>query len=197
MADVMLLGFFGTLIFGGWATGFIRRLAGLAFLAASFVLGAWFRVPLGALVVSFFPDIPPAYAEMIGYSAGSTVLLFAFNLVSNGVLSKVAVGGLSKATDKLLGAGLGALEAVLLVSAAIVILHTYSAELASLASLSGFGFFKDVAAAIDGSTIGKALTGTTVPIMLGLLGPLLPADITSLVPTTIPGLPGGTLPKLP
>jgi uncharacterized membrane protein required for colicin V production len=197
MADVLLLGFFGALILGGWTTGFVRRLAGLLFMAASFVLGAYLRAPIGAIVVSIFPDIPKAYAEMIGYAIGSTVLIFLFNLLSGAVLSKVAVQGLSKVTDKALGAVLGAVEAALIASAAIVILHTYSSEVAALANLGGFGLLKDIAAGIDSSTIGKLLTSTTVPVVLAILGPLLPSDITSLVPTTIPGLPGGSLPKLP
>ena len=32
--DVLLVGFIGGYIYGGWRTGFLRRLAGLGFLAA-------------------------------------------------------------------------------------------------------------------------------------------------------------------
>jgi uncharacterized membrane protein required for colicin V production len=197
VADVVLLGLFGALTVGGWATGFVRRVAGLLFLAASFVLGAWLRAPIGALVGSFFPDMPRAYAEMIGYSVAFSGLVLVFNLVSGTILSRVAMQGLSKVADKSLGAALGFVEAVLIASAAIVILHTYSAEVAELAKLSGFGILKDVADGIDTSTIGKLLTSTTVPLVLAVLGPLLPTDITTLVPKTIPGLPGGSLPRVP
>ncbi len=197
MADVVLLGLFAALTFGGWKTGFVRRLFGLLFLAASFILGAQLRGPIGAIVTSLFPDMPKAYAEMVGYSAAFSVLVIAFNLLSRTILSKVAVGGLSAATDRVLGAAFGFVEAVLIASAAIVILHTYSAEVASLTKLAGFGILKDVAEGVDRSTIGKLLTSTTVPVVLAILGPLLPSDITSLVPKTIPGLPGGSLPKLP
>ncbi len=197
MADVLLLGFFGASILGGWSTGFVRRLAGLLFMAASFVLGGWLRAPVGAIVASAFPAMPRAYAEMIGYSVAFGVLVIGFNLVSRAVLSKVAVQGLSKVTDKVLGAGLGLVEAALIASAAIVILHTYSAEVAALAKLSGTGLLSDIVTGIDNSTIGKLLTSTTVPLVLAILGPLLPTDVTKLVPTTIPGLPGGSLPRLP
>lgn len=197
MADVVLLGFFALLVIGGFRTGFIRRLAGLLFMAASFVLGAWLRAPLGAIVVSIFPDMPKAYADMIGYSVAFSALVLVFNLASRMVLSKVAVQGVSEVADKLLGAVLGLVEAALIASAAIVILHTYSAEVASLAKIAGFGVLKDVADGVDTSTIGKLLEHTTVPLVLTLLGPLLPKDITTLVPNTIPGLPGGTVPGLP
>jgi uncharacterized membrane protein required for colicin V production len=196
VADVVLLGFFAFFILGGWRTGFVRRLAGLIFLAASFVLGAYFRGPIGAVVASVFPDMPREYADMVGYSVAFTVLVAGFNLFSGAILSKVAVQGLSAVPDKVLGAVLGAVEAALIASAAIVILHTYSAEVASLTKDAGLGVLKDIADGIDSSTIGKLLTNTTVPFVLAVLGPLLPSDITSLVPKTIPGLPGGTLPGL-
>jgi uncharacterized membrane protein required for colicin V production len=194
VADLVLLGLFAAFIGGGWRSGFVRRLAGLLYLAVSFVLGAYLRAPLGAIVSGIFPDIPKPYAEMVGYTAAFTVLVFAFNFFSTTVLSKVAVQGMSKVTDKALGAVFGGLEAVLIASAAIVILHTYATEVGNIAKLSGFGILKDVADGIDTSTIGQLLEKTTVPLVLALLGPLLPQDIKTLVPNTIPGLPGGTLP---
>ena len=194
MADLVLLGLFGAFIVGGWRSGFVHRLAGLIYLALSFVLGAYLRGPLGAIVVGFFPDIPKQYADMVGYSLAFTVLVFAFNLFSSAILSKIAVQGLSKVTDKGLGAVFGGIEAALIASAAIVILHTYATEVGTIAKLSGFGILKDVADGIDTSVIGRLLEKTIVPLVLVILGPLLPQDIKTLVPNTIPGLPGGTLP---
>lgn len=197
MADVVLLAFFAALVVGGLRTGFVRRLFGLLFIAVSFVLGAYLRTPIGALVRTVFPHMPPQYAEMIGYSVAFGVLVAGSNLFSTAILSKVAVAGLSADLDHALGAVLGFVEAVLIASAAIVILHTYSAQVAQVAKLAGFGILKQVADGIDTSTIGKLLASTTVPLVLAVLGPLLPSDITSLVPKTIPGLPGGSLPRLP
>ena len=197
MADLLFLGIFAAFVIGGFRSGFIRRLAGLIYMAISFVLGAYLRGPVGAIVVGFFPDIPKQYADMVGYTAAFTVLVFAFNLFSNVILRRVAVQGLSKAMDKGLGAVFGVVEAALICSAVIVILHTYSTEVVSIEKLSGLKVLKDVADGIDKSTIGKILEQTTVPFVLAILGPLLPQDIKSIVPTTIPGLPGGSLPSLP
>lgn len=194
MADLLFLGIFAAFIVGGFRSGFIRRLAGLIYLAISFVLGAYLRGPLGAIVVGVFPHIPQTYADMVGYTVAFTVLVFAFNLFSKAILSKLAVQGLSKAADKALGAVFGGIEATLIASVAIVILHTYSTEVGNLAKVSGFGVLKDVADGIDTSTIGQILEKTIVPLVLTVLGPLLPSDIKLLVPNTIPGLPGGTLP---
>lgn len=197
MADLLFLGLFAGTIAGGWQTGFIRRVFGLLFMAVSFVAGAYLRGPIGALIHGVFPDIPAAYSDMVGYSVAFTVLVFGMNIVSSGVLSKLAVQGVSRVMDKGLGAAFGVLEAALIASAAIVILHTYSSDIAGLTKLGGLGFLKDLAEGVDTSTIGRILSQTTVPFVLAILGPFLPASITTLVPNTIPGLPGGSIPGLP
>ncbi len=197
MADLLFLGLFAGMIAGGWQTGFIRRLFGLLFMAVSFVAGAYLRGPIGAIITGIFPDIPAAYASMVGYSASFTVLVLVFNIFSSRILSKLAVQGVSRVMDKGLGAAFGVVEAALIASAAIVILHTYSTDIAGLTKLGGLGFLKDLAEGVDSSTIGKILSQTTVPFVLAILGPFLPASITSLVPKTIPGLPGGSVPGLP
>ncbi len=193
-----MLGFIAATVFGGFRSGFVRRVAGLIFLLISFVAGAYLRAPAGALVHGLFPKIPEAYADMVGYSVAFSVLLIVFNLFSSKILSRVATGGVSQATDKVLGLVFGGIEAVLILSAAIVILHTYADASTGLAGLTDVGFLHDIRVAVDESTIGKFLEDTTVPIVLLLLGPLLPKDISSIVPTTIPGgLPGFPIPGLP
>jgi hypothetical protein len=60
----------------------------------------------------------------------------------------------------------------------------------TLSAFAGIGVLGDLRAAVHGSTIGKLLEDTTVPIVLVLFGPFLPTDIKSVVPTQIPrGLP--------
>ncbi|HEX2626699.1 MAG TPA: CvpA family protein [Candidatus Limnocylindrales bacterium] len=198
MADLVMLGFIAGFLRGGWSSGFVRRLFGLVFLAISFVAGAFLRTPAGALVHTFLPKIPEQYAEMVGYSVAFSALLIIFNLFSSKILSRVATGGLSKELDKALGLIFGGLEAILILSAAIVILHTYTDPGSATTGISQLGFLHDIRTAVDDSTIGKLLEDTTVPLVLLLLGPFLPTDIKSIVPTTIPGgLPGFPLPGLP
>jgi len=196
MADAVMVVAIFAFGLGGWKAGFVRRLAGLGFFALSFVLGAWLKDPAGAVVHAFLPKIPDEYAGVVGYSIAFTLLLVGFNAFSAGVLSKVAVTGWSKATNKTLGAILGCLEAVLILSAVIVILHTYAVADASVAGFD-LGFLHDARVAIDKSTIGRLLEDTTVPLVLLLLGPLLPTDIKSIVPSEIPGgIPGFPIPPL-
>ena len=198
MADLLLLVFIAGFIRAGWASGFLRRLVGLGYIAISLVLGAYLRQPLGALVNQFFPKIPPSYAEMVGYTIAFTVVVAALNLVSNRILSKVAVRGVSRGLDQALGAVFGGIEALLLISAAIVILDTYFGKTGALATDPGLGFLKTVSVELDTSTIGQFLIHTTVPFVLAILGPLLPKDVSSMVPAGLPEIPSGVpLPGFP
>jgi uncharacterized membrane protein required for colicin V production len=193
MADLILIGVIAGFVRGGWSTGFLRRLAGLGYMAAAFVVGAYLRQPVGALLVKIFPQIPAAYADMVGYAVAFTVLVAALNIITGPLLKGATVGGASRAVDKVLGAVLGAIEAVLIISVVIVILDTYFGTAGALGQDPGLGFLKTISQALDSSTIGQFLIHTTVPFVLAVLGPLLPKDISSLVPTEIPGtgLPGG------
>ena len=197
MVDLLLLGFIAGFLRGGWSSGFVRRLFGLLFLVVSFVAGAYLRGPAGGLVHALLPKVPEQYAGMIGYSVAFSALLLVFNLFSSRILSKVATTGLSQMADKVLGVIFGGLEAILILSAAIVILHTYTAEGSAVGGITDLGFLHDVRLAVDDSTIGRLLEDTTVPIVLAILGPLLPTDIKAIVPTTIPrSLPDFPVPGL-
>ena len=189
MADVVML----LLILGftraGLSSGLIRRVLGLMFLAASFVVGAYLRGPVGVLVNIALPQMPKDFAEMLGYSIASAALLVALNLVARPLMRRVPQQGWSRRTDQVLGAAFGALESVLILSAGIVILHTYGTAALLVGALTGqdTGIVRDITTAVDGSTIGKLLEQTTVPLVLVVLGPLLPKDITAIVPSNIPG----------
>jgi uncharacterized membrane protein required for colicin V production len=187
MADLLLLGFIGGLVFGGFRSGFVRRLIGLAFMVVSFVASSYLRTPAGAIVHGVLPKIPQPYAEMVGYSVAFGALIVVLNLFAKPILARAPQHGLSHVTDQALGAVLGGVEAVLIASAGIVILHTFSSIGSGLPGFTETGLLKDVRTAVDDSTIGGLLEQTVVPLVLVVLGPLLPKDITSIVPTTIPG----------
>jgi uncharacterized membrane protein required for colicin V production len=97
------------------------------------------------------------------------------------------VQGIARRTDQVLGVALGIAEGVLLLSALIVILHTYTDPANELSAFADLPVLNTLRDAIESSTIGKLLEDTTVPLVLLLLGPFLPTDIKSVVPTQIPG----------
>jgi len=191
--DVILLGVIAGFTFGGFRTGFIRRLAGLFFFALSFILGAYLRAPIGEFIAASFKDIPKSYGEMVAYLFVFPVIIAALHIVAGPLLQRVAVNGLTRELDEVLGAVLGFVEAVLIVSAVIVILDTYFGSKSTLPTDSGLQVLLSWRDAINDSTTAHLLQNTTVPFVLTILGPLLPGDVRSVipVPVTVPGLPPG------
>ncbi len=189
MTDLLLALFIVGYVAGGWRTGLLRRLAGLAFIVVGLIAGAYLRVPVGTLVAGFFKEVPPEYADMVGYAVTFIVIVTALNLVSGPILSHATLGGFSRATDRTLGAVLGGVEAIFIISAAIVILDTYFGTAGSIGQVPGLGILTTVSESLDQSTIGQFLIKTTVPLVLTIVGPLLPKDIRSVVPGGIPRIP--------
>ena len=187
MVDLILLGSFAGLARAGWSSGFVRRLAGLLFIVLSFVLSAYLRPIAGGMITAFFPKVPDQYAEMVGYSITFSALVIVFNLFSRAILSRVAVQGIARRTDQVLGVVFGVAEGIVLISALIVILHTYTDPANQLSAFGDLKVLHTIREAVDDSTIGALLEDTTVPLVLLLLGPFLPTDIKSVVPTQIPG----------
>jgi uncharacterized membrane protein required for colicin V production len=185
--DVVLVGFIGGFIFGGWRTGFVRRLIGIGFLVLSFVAGAYFRYPVGAIASGFFKDIPSDYANLVGYAIVFPAVLVALHVAGNALLGRVAVRGVTREVDAGLGAVLGGVEAVLILSAAVVILDAYFGTDSKIAAAVAPGVLKELTTTLNASTTVQLLRGSTVPVTLALLGPLLPKDVTTLLPGGLPG----------
>jgi uncharacterized membrane protein required for colicin V production len=188
--DVVLVGFIAGFVFGGWRTGFLRRLIGIGFMAVSFVVSAWFRYPVGAIASALFPSIPADYANLVGYTIAFPVILVGLHLANRFLLGRVSMGGITREADQALGALVGGVEAILILSAGIVILDTYFGTSSSISREVGLGALKSLTEAVNGSTTVHILRDTTVPFVLTVLGPFLPKDIRTILPGGLP-LPSG------
>jgi uncharacterized membrane protein required for colicin V production len=188
--DVILVGFVAGLTWAGWRTGFVRRLAGIAFIAISFVAGAYLQGPFGDLVNQFFPDMPAAYAGLLAYAFLFPIVLVVLHVVSQPFLKGIKVGNMTRELDKALGALFGFVEGVLILSVIVVIFDTYFAISAVFSAAPGLSQVSGIVASFNESYTVHLLRATTVPIVLTILGPLLPKDISSLVPGGLPGMPG-------
>ena len=179
MIDLWLGGMIAGYAFGGFRSGFIRRLASLGFLALSFVAASYLHTIVAGLLVSV-AKVREDNAGLVAFVATFLVAYIALNLVARPFLSRIAVSGMSRVTDQALGLALGFAEGVLLASVAIVIITTYAGD-SLIGTATQLGVVPDLAKALEGSTIARFLMETTVPLVLAILGPLLPPDIKSVV----------------
>jgi hypothetical protein len=132
--------------------------------------------------------VPADYANLVGYAIAFPAILALLHLASHAFLGKVQMSGITKEMDAALGAVFGGIEAVLILSAAIVILDTYFGTGSTLgAGLHLPGGLKDLTQAVNASTTAQILRSTTVPVVLAILGPFLPKDVSTIVPTGLPG----------
>jgi len=191
--DALLVAFVAGLTWSGWRRGLFQTVAGLAFIAISFLLGAYLSGPFGNLVNSFFPDVPADYAALLGYAFVFPAVLIVLHVVARPFLKDRKPGQLTEAANKVLGAVFGFVEGVLILSVAVVVFDAYFAGGVSGGKTPGLNFIESFVASFNDSYTVEVLRSTTVPLVLGILGPLLPKDISSLVPggsPTLPGMPG-------
>jgi uncharacterized membrane protein required for colicin V production len=193
--DIILVGFIAGFTFGGWRSGLIHRLFGLLFMVIAFIAGAYLRGPFGTLATGFFKDIPPDYATLVGYTFAFPVILAVLHVATYPIIHRIHPQGLTAEVDRALGAAFGFVEAVLILSAVVVIFDTYFATNTAAGNRPGITYITDLAANFNASTTVGLLRKTSVPLVLAILGPLLPKDISSLIPGGIPTLPG--LPGFP
>jgi uncharacterized membrane protein required for colicin V production len=187
--DVVLLGFIAGFIYGGFRSGFLKRLFGIVFAVISLLVTAYFRYPVAAIASSLFKSIPAEYAQLVASIIVFPAILAILHLVSRKAIERINVQGLTKGIDSVLGAILGGVEAVVILSALVVIVDAYFGTGSSTIKGLTSGPIKDLVAAFNASETVKILRDTTVPIVLAILGPFLPKDLKSVAPSGIPGLP--------
>jgi uncharacterized membrane protein required for colicin V production len=149
--DVALVGFMAGYVFTGWRSGLLHRIIGLGFLVISFVASAYLRYPIGVIATTFVKSVPVDYANLVGYAIAFPAILVALHIASHFILGRVRFEGLSKEIDQALGAVFGGVEAILIISAVVVIVDTYFGTSSSLRQTVGPGFVKTFAAALNGS----------------------------------------------
>lgn len=172
----------GTFVVGstitGWRSGMVRQIIGLVMLLVAFVAGAYLRGPVGAIVAGLWTTLPEKYGEMVGYAIAFVAVFIIGNIVVGKLYGQTQLTGVSAMTDQAIGAVLGGLVAILIASSAIAILDTFYGQPNLLGKTAeGIFFLKFFHDGLESSWIADALRSTTVPIMLTILGPIIPKDI--------------------
>ena len=166
-------------VFVGWRSGLVAQLIGLLMFLVAFVAGAYLREPIGKIVGAVWTTLPASYAEMVGYGIAFLVVFIVGNILVNRLYGQVRLAGVSQLADQALGAAIGGVVAALLVSAAIAILDTFYGQPNQLGrTAAGIFLLEYVHDGLKDSWVADVLRATTVPIMLTILGPIIPKDIS-------------------
>lgn len=177
--DIVIASFIVGAAYRGWRSGLVLQLLGLLSLFVAFVAGAYLRVPIGAIVSSIVTTLPDDAAQVVGYVIAFVVVFIAVNIVLTKLYGQVRLTGISDMADDVAGAVVGGLVAILIVSAAIAILDTFYGQPGNLGeTAAALPILRAVHDALEASWIADVMRETTVPLMLTILGPIIPDDLS-------------------
>jgi uncharacterized membrane protein required for colicin V production len=174
-ADVMLV----LILAGGFLIGFfwgvVRGLLGLAAWLVVFLLSAHLSGPVGDYLQNQWRNFSAEYNHTLAF-----LILFGLLFTVALVLIQIGTRGAQDLSrypllDDVIGGLLGATLVVLATAAVMAILRTFYEP--SVVSIAGADWTADLYKALKSSTLGGQISGSLIPVIAGLFGPLLPTGI--------------------
>jgi len=175
--DILAAFFVAGFFVAGYIQGTLRRLLGLAIVLLSLLLAMNLRDPLGSWLAQYWVQFPREYVYMLAFGGSFLVIYLAGSITVQTFYRRTPLFSKATAVDEVLGGILGALQALLLIGALIVILDSYY-------NLSGippdpdeFGLLRDIFNFYDGSQIAELFRSSLIPLFFALFGWITPNDL--------------------
>ena len=173
LAAFFVAGFFVV----GYIQGTLRRLLGLAIALLSLLLALNLRDPLGSWLAQYWVQLPRAYVYMLALGGSFLVIYLGGSVAVQTFYRRTALFAKATAVDELVGAILGAVQALLLIGALILILDSYFALPGIAADPDEIGFLRNIFNFYDGSQIVELFRSSLIPLFFALFGWITPADL--------------------
>jgi uncharacterized membrane protein required for colicin V production len=177
--DILVAFFVAGFFVVGYIQGTLRRLLGLAIALVSLLLAMNLRDPLGSWLATYWYQLPPQYVDMLAFGGSFVVLFLAASITAQTFYRKTTVFTRASAVDEVVGGILGALQALLLVGALIVILDSYYA-LNLAPDPDEVDLFRSIFELYDPSQIAAVFRESLIPLFFALFGWIVPADLAEL-----------------
>ncbi len=174
LTDIVLFVILVAAILLGVGRGSVRQLLAFGAWLVTFIVAAYARAPLSEWVMGQFPAVSREHAYM-------TAFVLAFLVLFGIALIVVQVTGLKVQltmrpfVDEAIGGAVMFVVAVLAISSVILALDTYYAG--AIPGEPEVSLINNLHDALGQSAIATNLRQIINPVLLGLLGPLLPADV--------------------
>jgi len=171
------------LLAGGFMLGFyrgaVRQLTSIGAWLVAFLLAAHLSGPAGRLLVEQAPTYSVQYATFLSFGTLFVLLLGAGALVFQVYGANVALTR-RELLDNIIGGLSGTLLVILVIAGLLVVLDSYFAQPAPPTSAE-FGVLRDAYALTLDSAIANSMRQTLIPLLGGVLGPILPADLRTVM----------------
>ena len=120
--DILVVFFVAAFFVVGYIQGTLRRALGLAIALVSLLLALNLRDPLGAWLAQYWRQLPQDYVYMLALGGSFLVIYVLGSITVQTFYRKTVVFSKATVVDEVLGGVLGAVQALLLVSALIITL---------------------------------------------------------------------------
>ena len=177
VVDLVIFLFFLGFFVLGFAQGTIRRLIGIASILFSFFLAANLADPLGTFLGNNWTQFPRQYSYMVGFLTVFVASSVAFALVAQGFYKPQPLFEKARFVDELLGGVLGIVQFGLILGAFVIILDTFFLLPGIPISNNELPFLRDLASALETSTIVDFYRSTLIPAFFAVFGFLVPDNI--------------------
>jgi hypothetical protein len=158
----------------GVLRGSLRQLVALGGWLVTFIIAAYVRAPVADWVKGQFPSVTEEHAQMAAFVLAFVVLFGIALIAIEGTGTRVQLT-MRPYVDELVGGAVMLLVAVLAVASLILALDSYYAG--AVPGEPQIGLANSLHDGLQVSGIARFLRESVNPILLGLLGPLLPADV--------------------
>jgi uncharacterized membrane protein required for colicin V production len=175
---VILLGLLAMFILG-YAQGVVRRLLGIAAVLFSLVLAAYLRAPLGAYLANEWTSIDDTYSFMVAFGAVFVATWLALTIGIQITYRPAPLFQRYPVLDEILGGLIGAIEGVLLVIVALLVLDPYYTQPAvrETVGIGEFTALRTLFDFLDKSLTADILRHSVIPGIMGVVGFLFPQDV--------------------
>ncbi len=181
MIDLIVIIALVVAAFAGWSQGFVRQLLGLAILAGAIAAALLFRAPLAPIMRSMLgKESSDGVVQMVAAAAVFLVVLVVGNVAASLFYRRIPFLAHSNLADEALGAVFSVGLRLLELSVILVIVDAFYRR-ASTLPIAGVGIADMLAGALKDSVVAHLLRSTTVPLVLQVLGPFVPAEYRTLL----------------
>ena len=172
--DILLLVVFIAAALLGALRGSVRQLLALGGWLVTLIMAAYMRAPVAEALMSQSPNVSEGHAHMVAFVLAFLVLLGIALVAIQATGIKVQLT-MRPYVDEAVGGAVMLVVAVLAVASVLLALDTY--YVGAPPGEPQIGLARSLHDAMQQSAIAAFLRETVNPALLGLLSPLLPADV--------------------
>jgi uncharacterized membrane protein required for colicin V production len=178
--DILVVFFVAAFFVVGYIQGTLRRALGLAIALVSLLLAMNLREPLGAWLTQYWTQLPQAYVYMLALGGSFLAIYIVGSIVVQTFYRKTTIFTKATVVDEALGGVLGAVQALLLVSALIIVLDSYYAQSGVRTNPNELGILGDIYTFYNASHVVELFRSSLIPLFFALFGWIVPSDLAEM-----------------